>query len=98
MNESESPLASPTVEDVARALVREGLSPEEYAARRAHGIACFSLDGYRYRDSRVQGWIHSMGSILSQRPGAPSLEDLRSRFLTAEERRAIRREQEAGEF
>jgi len=94
MDNTELPLATEMMEDQASSMAREGLSPEEYAARWAHTIYCFSLDDYRYRDPQVQRWIHSLGDILFARPGAPRLEDLRERFLTVEERDAIRRAQE----
>jgi hypothetical protein len=97
MSDAELPLASPVVEEQARAMVAEELSPEEYAARQAHRIGSFSLDEYRYRDPRIQDWIHKLGDILFRRPGAPSLDDLRNRLLTPQERAAIR-EEEKEEF
>jgi hypothetical protein len=98
MTDSEQPLATPLLEEHVLAMFREGLSAEEYAARWAHTIACFSLDEYRYRDPQLHVWIHALGDILFQRPGAPTLEDLRARYLTPEEHEAIREELESGEF
>lgn len=91
MSEPDLPLAPPDYESMAREMVAEGLSPEEYAARWAHSIWCFSMDDYRYRDEHLHVWIHALGAILFERPGAPTLAELRERFLTAEEREAIRR-------
>ncbi len=98
MDTTELPLATEMMEGQASAMAREGLSPEKYAARWAHTIFCFSLDEYRYRDPQVHRWIHALGDILFGRPGAPSLEDLRERFLTTEERDTIRKEQEEEEL
>jgi hypothetical protein len=97
MSDAELPLASPVMEEQARAMAAEGLSPQEYAARQAHRIGSFSLDEYRYRDPGIQEWIRKLGDILFRRPGAPSLDELRNRLLTAEERAAIR-EEEKEEF
>ena len=91
MSEPELPLATPSLEERVRQMVEDGLSPEEYAARWAHSIGTFSLDGYRYRDPNLESWIHALGAILFQKPGAPTIEDLRQRFLTSEEREAIRK-------
>ena len=91
MSEPELPLATPHIEEVARQMMAGGLSPEEYAARWAHSFGCFSLDGFRYSDPGLQSWISALGAILFQHPGAPKLEELRQRFLTREEREAIRK-------
>ena len=88
---SELPLADSGQEQMARQMMADGLSPEEYAARWADSILCFSLDDVRYNDPTLQSWIHALGAILSQGPGAPTLEELRKRFLTDKEREAIRR-------
>ena len=84
MDESERPLASGWIEEQARAMFGEGLPAEEYAARWAHTIAGFSLGRYRYRDPRVDAWIRALAAILFREPGAPDLDALRQRFLTAE--------------
>jgi ribosomal protein S18 acetylase RimI-like enzyme len=91
MNDEPLPLAGATMEQHAQELFDEGLSPEEFAARWADSIGTFSLDEYRYRDARLQSWIHALGAILFRRPGAPTLEELRQRFLTTEEHEAIRK-------
>jgi hypothetical protein len=69
-----------------------GLSPEEYAARYAHNWYCFSLDDYRYPDPTLQAWIWRLGGILFHRDGAPSVDELRRRFLSPEERLHIEAE------
>lgn len=84
-SEFELPLATVSMEHTVREMMSCGLSSDEYAAREAHLILCFSLDQYRYRDVVLQEWIHSLGAILSQKTGAPNLNDLRAKFLTAEE-------------
>ena len=68
------------------------LSPEEYAARNAHLWSAFSFDDFRYEDPELDAWIARLGDILFQRKGAPTLRELRERFLTPEERRAVEKE------
>jgi hypothetical protein len=50
MRLDERPLADPGRASMAAILFSEGLSPEEYAARYAHTIYCFSLGECRYAD------------------------------------------------
>lgn len=83
------PPASPGREADAQTLFPFDMSPEEYAARHAHLWFCFSYDDYRYTDPAVERWIHRLGDILFQREGAPSIDELRARYLSEEERRAI---------
>lgn len=59
------------------------MSPDEYAAREGHNWYCFSFDDYRYADPKADAWIRRLGDILFRRPGAPTLEELRERYLTA---------------
>jgi hypothetical protein len=88
-NIDEFPMADPGREKDARQLFDFSMSPEEYAAREGHGWYSFSFDDYRYSDPAVQTWIHRLGDILFQREGAPTMEELRAKYLTEEERRAI---------
>ncbi len=37
------------------------MSPEEYAARRAHLWGCFSLHLYRYQDAALGAWVRRFG-------------------------------------
>jgi len=83
------PLADPGRESDAVRMFPLHMSPEEYAARHAHDWFCFSFDDYRYRDAGLEQWIHRLGDILFFREGAPSLEELRARYLSEDERRAI---------
>lgn len=71
-SEFDMPLATVRMEHVVQEMMSCGISPDEYAARWAHNIYCFSLDQYRYRDVVLQSWIHSLGAILSQKNGAPN--------------------------
>ena len=95
MTGTDRPPATAMHEEVARLMFPLDLSAEEYAARHAHQMACFSFDDYRFSDARLDAWIQRLGDILFERNGAPSLDELRRRFLTEEERAAIaRRRQE----
>src|SRR5262245_44012047 len=82
------PMADPGRESKAREMFPLNVSPDEYAAREAHHWLCFSFDDYRYSDPAMERWIHRLGDILFGRNGAPSLDDVRRRYLTEAERRA----------
>ena len=88
------PIADPGREADARNLFPFEVAPEEYAARHAHEWYCFSFDDYRYADPAVDRWIQRLGDILFRREGAPSLDELRATYLTADERRAIEKREE----
>jgi hypothetical protein len=93
MSEFDIPLATVSMENTVQEMMSCGLSPDEYAARWAHNIYCFSLDQYRYRDVVLQAWIHTLGAILFQKNGAPNLNDLRAKFLTNEEIQEIQEQE-----
>ena len=94
-NIEELPFADPGRVEAAKELFPLDMSPEEYAARHAHNWMCFSFDDYRYPDARLERWIHRLGDIMFGREGAPPMRELRERYLTDEERRAVEaREQE----
>lgn len=97
MTSNDKPLADETLEDAAAAQFPLEVSPEEYAARHAHLWGCFSFDEYRYRNGALDAWILSLGDILFQRSGAPSLAELRARFLSEDEQRELA-EAERDEF
>ena len=78
---------------MAAAMRAEGLSADEYAARYAHGIMCFSLDECRYPDAALDAWISRLGQILNRAPGAPTLTELRVKYLTFDERESVEREE-----
>ena len=70
----------------------ETMSPEEYAARNAAGIMCFSLHERRCRDAKLDAWIQRLAEILFDRN---AVDECRRRFLTVEEiERELTREQE----
>jgi len=52
---------------------------------------CFSLGDVRYSDPALQAWVHALTAILFRKPGAPTIEELRARFLTEYEREVIRK-------
>ena len=90
------PPADPGRTETAARFFAEGLSPEEVAARNAHAVACFSLDEIRYADPELDAWIQRLGDILSGRDGAPTVAQLRERYLTPDEIAAIARD--GGDF
>ena len=68
-------------------------SPEEYAARHAHLLGCFSFHFYRYRDPVLGAWVRRLGEILSTEG---EVERCRQRILTPEELIAVRQQQVGG--
>ena len=90
------PMADPERELAALGLFPVRQSPEEYAARNAHLWVSFSFDDYRYRDPVVNTWIHRLGDIFFGRNGAPSISELREKYLTLEERQHIEAEERRG--
>jgi hypothetical protein len=64
------------------------LSPEEYAARHAHLLGCFSLHFYHYRDPTLGTWVRRLGEILSTEG---EVERCRQQFLTPEELATVRK-------
>src|SRR5437762_13457761 len=63
------------------------MSPEEYAARHAHLLGCFSFHFYRYRDPVLGAWVRRLGEILSTEG---EVERCQQRFLKREEWTTIR--------
>lgn len=57
-------------------------SPEEYAARNAHNIMCFSFHEYRFRDPALAAWIRRLHEILVTQG---EVELCRQQFLSKEE-------------
>ena len=90
------PMADPERERAAMRLFPVTQSPEEYAARNAHLWISFSFDDYRYRDPVWNAWIHRLGDIFFGRNGAPSIFELREKYLTLEERQQIEAEERRG--
>lgn len=97
MTSNDRPLADETREEWAVSLFPLNVSPEEYAARNLHLWGSFSFDEYRYRDAALDAWIARFSDIARRRSGAPSIAELRARFLTEDERREVA-EAERGEF
>jgi hypothetical protein len=65
------------------------LSPEEYAARHAHALGCFSFHLYRYRDPALEAWVRRVGEILATEG---EVERCQQRFLSSEELAVVRRQ------
>lgn len=68
-------------------------SPEEYVARHAHALGCFSFHLYRYRDPALGTWVRRVAEILASEE---EVERCRKRFLNAEELAAARRQEAEG--
>jgi hypothetical protein len=69
------------------------MSPEEYAARHAHALGCFSFHLYRYRDPALGAWVRRVGEILSTEG---EVERCRQQFLSPEESATVRRQAAEG--
>ncbi|MBY0525916.1 MAG: hypothetical protein K2R98_21160 [Gemmataceae bacterium] len=66
------------------------MPPEEWAARHAHLLACFSLHLYRYKDATLGAWVRRLGEIFTTEG---EIERCRHRFLTEEELASVRQQQ-----
>src|SRR5262249_53709052 len=69
------------------------LSPEEYVARHAPALGCFSLHFYRYRDPALGAWVRRVGELLSTEG---EVERCQERFLSPEEVATARRQKGEG--
>ena len=69
------------------------LSPEEYAARHAHALGCFSFHFYRYLDPALGAWVRRVGEILATEG---EVERCQERFLSPKELATARRQQAEG--
>jgi hypothetical protein len=63
------------------------MSPEEYAARHAHALGCFSFHLYRYRDPALGAWVRRVAEILTTEG---EVERCRQRYLSPEELASLR--------
>jgi hypothetical protein len=69
------------------------MPPEEYAARGAHLIGCFTLHLYQYRDPALGAWVRRLGEILFTEG---EVERCRQQFLTPDELATVRKEEAEG--
>jgi hypothetical protein len=78
------PRADPERERFAREFFpTDSMSADEYAARHAADMACFSCDEFTYEDATLDAWIQRLGAILRD---PQLLDECRKRFLTRKER------------
>jgi hypothetical protein len=92
MDTTERKPADAGYEEKAKEMIGEGNSPEEYAARFGHNWLCFSMGEARFADPATDAWIKRLDEIFFNLNGAPSVEECRARYLTAEERAKIEKE------
>ena len=85
------PLADPERERHALSLFRLELAPEEYAARYGHEFVLFPFDNYRYAHPGLTEWVQRLGDVFFGRNGAPTLRQVRERFLSAKEIAVVER-------
>ena len=69
------------------------LLPEEYVARHAHALGCFSFHFYRYQDPALGVWVRRVGEILSTRGEVERCQRL---FLFPPELATVQRQQAEG--
>jgi hypothetical protein len=69
------------------------MSPEEYTARHAHALGCFSFHFYRYRDPALGAWVRRVGEILATEG---EVERCQQRFLSPEQLAMVRRQAAEG--
>jgi hypothetical protein len=92
MKDAERKPANAGYEEMAGQMIGLGFSPEEYAARFGHKWMCFSMGEARFADPATDAWIQRLDAIFFHRNGAPTMEECRAKYLTAEERTAIEKE------
>ena len=68
-------------------------TPEEYVARHAQALGCFSFHLYRYCDVALGAWARRVGELLSTEA---EFERCRERFLSSEELAAVHRQEVEG--
>jgi hypothetical protein len=64
------------------------MDPEEYVARHAQDIACFSFDRYRYADPALGSWVRRVGELLAS---TSEVERCREQYLSPDELIEVRR-------
>ena len=64
------------------------LAPEEYVARHAQDVGCFSFHFYRYADAELGAWVRRVGELLGSRG---EVERCRALYLSADELGEVRR-------
>ena len=69
------------------------MSPEEYVARHAHALGCFSFHFYQYRDPDLGAWVRRIGEIPATEG---EVERCQQRFLSPEELAMVRRQAAEG--
>jgi hypothetical protein len=88
----ELPEAYPQREEDAKELFPyKQMTAEEYAAREGHRWACFSFGEYRYSDTDLNEWIHTLDDIFFT-PG--ELRRIQEKILSTQELDEIRNETE----
>jgi len=75
-----------------KAMFPRDMSPEEYAARHAHTFYCFGFELLDLQDDELQSWLLRVADIIFARNGAPTLDELRRKYLSPEEIDAIEKE------
>jgi hypothetical protein len=88
------PLADAGYEAWALRLFKLEMAPDEYAARFGHEFVLFSFANYRYTRPGLTEWVQRLGDIFFKRNGAPTLRELRQRFLSHEEMAEVERYEE----
>ncbi len=79
------PLADEGREKRALELFRLEMLPGEFAARFGHQFAPFAFDYYRYSHPGLTEWVQRLGDIFFGRNDAPTLRQVRERYLTPDE-------------
>ena len=62
------------------------MSPEEFVARRSHGIMTFTLDHYDHGDPETNAWMKRVGELLRS---IEECDRCRREWLTPEEYAAV---------
>ena len=87
MDATSSSESDPGIEELYKAMFPyRSMSPEEFAARRSHGIACFGLHRRTYGDPEFGQWVRRLGAILGD---ADETDRCRRNYLALDEYAAV---------
>lgn len=64
----------------------DGLTPEEYAAKRGHLVGAFDFHQYSFSDKELEHWLNRFGKIYEN---PDKLDECRRKLLSPEEFQAI---------
>lgn len=87
-NRTELPYATETMESNVKEVFPIDILPEVFAAQDGAGWLNFTFNDYRFRDQRLDQWIHAVGAIIRD---PAKLEEVQRKHLSAPEREQMKK-------